>query len=619
MLSLAASLPALGQFQLVPLPREQAPVRSAARTKATELRLPFWDDFSFTATAVPTDSLWQFSRSIWVNNGMGVNPPSLQVATFDGLDSLGKPYNVNDVLAKGFADKLTSQPIRLDLVEPGARASVYLSFFYQFKGRGEAPDKGDILKLTARDKDGKWETLWAKENDGTLDANTFEQVLLPINDERFFHREFQFRFQNFARLSGPYDTWHVDYIYLHAGRSAADTSYPDRTLATTLSSVLGNYTSIPFQHFKKSTALTKPRFTAFNLRADNNQPLNYFSFANVTSFQSGNAALKKKLLDSAQSIGSVPGLQFVQAEAQNKGLLNLISLAADSAHINIKLGLSTKDNVTPDQQGDYDEQQFKPVDFRLNDTLQVQYTLSNYYAYDDGIAEYGAALNQPGAQVAYEFNMRTTDPDTVVAIDLYFPRFGDETSQLIELRIWRDLSETPNSVVYREVFTLPRSEQNLFIRKRLTAPIGVARQFYIGWRQSSAAVVAVGLDKNTDSGDKIFSNTVGVWEKNQILKGSLMLRPVFGKGDKAAVDPINSIADAEQPPVVYPNPSAGFFFLPATCQLLGIYDTTGRSITFSFDAQADKLVVQVHAVAGIYLLKMLHQGRPHTVKLMVQP
>src|SRR5882672_11617267 len=55
------------------------------------MRLPFWDDFSFnnphhidSLANFPYDSLWQYGRSIWVNTGMGINPPTIKVATFDG-------------------------------------------------------------------------------------------------------------------------------------------------------------------------------------------------------------------------------------------------------------------------------------------------------------------------------------------------------------------------------------------------------------------------------------------------------------------------------------------------------------------------------------------------------
>src|SRR5258707_2913090 len=117
----------------------------AARVESlSAMKLPFWDDFSFNNSPknYPHDSLWQYGHSVWVNTGMGINPPTLNVATFDGMDSTGLPYNINIPTAKGVADRLTSQPIRMDLVNPSLRSSVFISFYYQYEGNGEPPDPG---------------------------------------------------------------------------------------------------------------------------------------------------------------------------------------------------------------------------------------------------------------------------------------------------------------------------------------------------------------------------------------------------------------------------------------------------------------------------------------------
>ena len=89
-----------------------------ARTQAgTPVLLPFWDDFA-SSEVLLQQTLWFAGNSVSLNNGIGIRPPSKNVVSFDGADSLGKPYNVNDVLAKGYADRLISQPIRMDLVDP---------------------------------------------------------------------------------------------------------------------------------------------------------------------------------------------------------------------------------------------------------------------------------------------------------------------------------------------------------------------------------------------------------------------------------------------------------------------------------------------------------------------
>src|SRR5688572_2450006 len=200
---------ASGQISLVPIPHSGGSAKetnAAARTKVT-VSLPFWDDFSQSNSPVPSQENWSAGASTWVNDGLGINPPSINVASFDGVDSLGKPYSVTDVLAKGFADKLESQPIDLAAVSGAERNSVFMSFYYQMKGRGELPDAGDKLILEFKTADNKWEQVWTVENNGTQAVDVFTQVVVPVAADRFFHNAFRFRFKNFARLSGPYDTW----------------------------------------------------------------------------------------------------------------------------------------------------------------------------------------------------------------------------------------------------------------------------------------------------------------------------------------------------------------------------------------------------------------------------
>lgn len=570
-------------------------------------------------------SRWTASTSAWVNSGLAIQPPSINVATFDGIDSLGKPYSVNDVLAKGFADKLESQPIDLLAVPTSSRASVYFSFYYQLRGRGEAPELGDRLILEFLNKDKKWEQIWTRENDGTLSPDVFNQVILPITEDRFFHAGFRFRFKNFARLSGPYDSWHLDYIYLNDGRTAGDTSYPDRSVVSTLTSIFGVVRAMPKAHFfaAGNAVLTKPSFIIHNLRVGNDQPVNYFSFAQVSKFSGGvETKLPNKLLDSAASIGSVKGLEFRTVQANNTGLLGLLDPTSDSLRIRLKLGLSSGDNIVPapNVAGDYDSAKFAPIDFRHNDTLRAEYWLSSYYAYDDGGAEYGAGLNQPGSQVAYQFDLAGVEDATVTHLQMYFPRFGDETSQVIELRIWNDLSEDVNSLLYKEVVTLQRNELNNFWIKKLNKAVAVKKTFYVGWRQTSAAVIAVGLDKNNDTGDRISFNINGTWQQNKLVVGSLMIRPVIGAPVQPGPDPVDGVEEVLTTSwAPYPNPSEGTFNIPASAEDISLSDISGRSIDFTASPMADRTEVAITRPSpGLYIIRMNVLGQRRACKIMVR-
>ena len=137
--------PAVAQLKVYPLPRTSERQPSKPKEKKTVTRtqeltprsLPFWDDFSWTAVNntgdtianYPVDSLWVNNFKVWINDGLGLNPPSINVASLNGLDSADNSPYADQSTATGFRDTLVSQPIKLDEVESAARNSVYLSFF----------------------------------------------------------------------------------------------------------------------------------------------------------------------------------------------------------------------------------------------------------------------------------------------------------------------------------------------------------------------------------------------------------------------------------------------------------------------------------------------------------
>src|SRR5690606_1246798 len=133
---------------------------------------------------------------------------------FNALDSTGTPYNVIETSLSGYTDTLTSVAIRMDEVLPIERGSGYLSFEYQWRGNGEPPDPGDFLQVELKNIDGTWEIAQTIFGELPEDETAFNTALIQISEDRFFHDDFQFRIRSFGRLSGRYDTWMVDYIYL---------------------------------------------------------------------------------------------------------------------------------------------------------------------------------------------------------------------------------------------------------------------------------------------------------------------------------------------------------------------------------------------------------------------
>jgi hypothetical protein len=582
------------------------------------LGLPFWEDFSDTKTTSANADRWLYGKSILVNDGLAIHPPSIGVATFDGVDSLGKPYSSTDILAKGYSDKLVSMSIDLSVIPEANRDSVFLSYQYQIKGNGEIPDDGDRLLVSFLDENSEWVPVDTVNNDGTLLTDIFYTSFIQIADPRYYHPDFKFMIQNFARRSGPYDAWHLDYIYLNKGRSVKDISFPDRTVSSPPTSLFGQYWIMPIDHFvANGGAMTPPSIIATSMQTANPQPIDFSNSATLTYWSNkvGTSVTQPLDVDHKFDTALYVG-KFQKIVAKN--LPDLVSYSnSDSIKVRYKFWLNTRDNDSiflgpaPDSTvGDYDPRIYSPIDFRANDTTYAAYALSNKYAYDDGEAEYGAGLNQPGAQLAYRYDLVGKEEDNVTFLEMYFPRFGDESSQVIELRIWDTLDQDP---IYTGVVSLQRSQENQFWLTELGTPVPVKQSFYVGWKQNAAAVIAAGLDKSNDTGDRMWYNTNGRWVQNDLVHGSLMFRPIFGEGQ------VKSGLKDETTLTIYPNPSNGEFHFGGTAEQISVYDIAGRAIPhFKETTQSETIIHMTNATPGIYIIRAQVAGAIRTAKVMIR-
>ena len=147
-----------------------------------------------------------------------IHPWTIGVATFDGLDETGYPHDWSASGATGWADDLTSKPIDLSSYSIGD--SVYISFFYQAGGLGNAPESDDSLVLEFYlPSTSSWQSFWGI-NGFTSDEWYYEHLIL--DDPNYFQNGFQFRFRSYGSLMGSLDHWNLDYVYLNETRSVAD-------------------------------------------------------------------------------------------------------------------------------------------------------------------------------------------------------------------------------------------------------------------------------------------------------------------------------------------------------------------------------------------------------------
>ena len=174
---------------------------------ASAVALPFLDDFSYNSY-FPDNLLWEDS-AVFINRSYPINPVTIGVATFDGLDANGMAYDISASTQAQRADSLTSRAIDLSVVD-----SAYLLFYYQAEGLGDNPQTEDSLVLeflTGVDTAGLpvWKHIWSIPGQTTQE---FQRMEFNIVGANYLHAGFRFRFRNYATLSGNYDHWHIDYV-----------------------------------------------------------------------------------------------------------------------------------------------------------------------------------------------------------------------------------------------------------------------------------------------------------------------------------------------------------------------------------------------------------------------
>jgi hypothetical protein len=635
---------AFGQLKIYPHPHKSGSGSSLTKSHNSTARskeivpksLPFWDDFSSIPvddtsnilSNYPVDSLWINNYTVWINNGVGINPPSINIATFDGLDSAFLPYS-DQVLTNGLRDSLVSQGIKLGEPEVtvAERNNVYLSFFYQWQGNGEAPDPADYFRVEFKNDLGDWETVMTIFPKSSFNRSEFYDTLIKVEGDRFFHNTFQFRFKNYGRLSGPYDTWNMDYVYLNKNRNVDDSDFPDQAIASTLTSLFNRYQAIPYAHFLNTNSLTSPKFDVFN-GLNEFTDLTYLTEGTFQNYVDGGLTetFISNLGGSDTSAINDDGSGIIFPLEKRTVTLEYIpnasdpaqfDPAADSVLIRLKVKLFTGDTFDPKTGGfanDYDLN-YLPIDFRCNDTINARYFLNDYYAYDDGIAEYAAGLTQAGNRAALLFEMLTSEADTLVGIDIYVPDYGLSSNLTTDFYVYKDEEGKPGDILYSiPSFSVQRKGLNTFQRIRILEPFLVETKFYIGWKAPVGATLKIGLDLNNNAGDKIFVNTNGTWSQNADIAGSLMIRPVFGSGEI-----ITGIGEEGDEISVFPNPNAGEFYVRGEFDALHILNITGQSIPFKVqDVGSDRKILLQDVAAGLYILKVQQGNKIRTEKIIIK-
>ncbi len=611
-LGITISLVSHAQFYFTPVGGKlynQKIINQPLEQDSTEtfLTLPFFEDFSdYGLRFSPDTNRWQQQSGVLINNTLAITPPSTGVATFDGSNLNGQPYNQENPNVAGVADVVTSQFFNLAAYDTG---QLKMSFYWQAQGKGEQPDAADSLILQFKASSGRWFNAWSVGGGEAPEA--FKQETVTIADTLFLHEAFQFRFQNIGKLSGAFDAWHLDYIHFYDSLADDPNLRFDVALSEQPNSFLKNYHDMPLEQFliAPQEELVDTVFAAiqhladtFNVISHRFQLLNTGDTAVLSEWQTG-------------SIGqstSFSGTNIIR----NLETIRLAALPQSSAFQNIQgnsVAYEMRFLVNSNERD-------RLIPTTRNDTLLHKVTLHNYYAYDDGTAEFGIGIQEKFGQLAYQFTLNK--PDTLTAVDFSFIQLGASLSgESLRMKIWQVLEtgEVENTPQYIQgvVVAYPQ-ERNGFIRFELDKPQVLEGTFFIGFEQLTNQRVTLGYDVNTKGGDKIFFNIGNGWEQNNQFEGSIMMRPVFAvvEGEE---EPLSFTGDKYFPNLlVYPNPTKQYITIEGEVESATLYGIDGnekQSQYFSNIFSTKQLNLQ-GLPNGLYFLK-ISRGQYQTIEKVI--
>ncbi|GDX52576.1 hypothetical protein LBMAG27_16230 [Bacteroidota bacterium] len=554
------------------------------------VQLPFIDDFSYSQLnpnhKYPDQNLWM-DIDCFVNTTYPILPPSIGVATFDGLNEKGEPYDPSastqvDLTSSYPADSLTSLPINMNSIS--VADSVYLSFFYEKMGIGDYPNVGDKLLLELKKNDGTWNEVWEMDGDGSIPTVIkFRQIMIPIIDAAYFFNGFQFRFRNYATTSGNNDHWHIDYVRLDSSRSYSDTLIRDVAAVYTPGTILNKYQFMPWTQFRNNQstelAATFP-FVVHNMSSIAFNANNKYSASEYFSPFSQNIMF-------SNGVGNSFNFSSGSFLTQNNSTGNdTASISGDSALLLIKC-LITSDSTDKNLR---------------NDTAYRVQPFYNFYAHDDGSAEKAYALYGGGSKLAYKFYVNV--PDTLRAIQIHFAHITTDVSdKFLSIMLWKSVLPI-EQLQYEQDFLQPTyiDSINGFATYILDTPQAISDTFLVGWLQTYPDYLNVGLDKNTDSHQYVFYQTsVNPTFVQSTAIGSIMIRPVVGA--KLTYTSVQNISVETISVNCFPNPVDDILHLNVkgiNHAELFITDLTGRTIQIS--EGTDENIFVGNLSPGMYLL-----------------
>ena len=553
---------------------------------------PFFQDSArqFFLPVSDPNLLW-VDNYVYHNYRFGDHPRTLGVMTFDGLDESGYPYAIGTT-SSGYADVLTSKPIDLSGMSPAD--SVYISFIYQPQGFGDEPESTDSLLLEFFDSaNNQWNRIWG---DTGRNVSPFRIVHLPLTGNNYFTDAFQFRFRNYGGLSGSLDHFHLDMVYLREATPPAyiDTVFKDFSFVYPVNSLLNDYTSVPWDHYKESIDNKMSAAMEVVVFNGSSGPENYQDGAVEISY-------------AGVSEGDFILQGFTLAEQQ----INYAALDFATSYHDLKSGYE----FPRDLSGVYEEFDVRVnasaqyPNYEPNDSTAFTQGFYNFYSYDDGSAE--AAFGPTGAQARLAIHFEAYQPDSLIGVKLCFvPSVNDVSNKLFLLTVWDDENGEPGAVLYEDDVFNPRNptysqDKNQYLDYYFidTMKVPVGNSFFIGWRQLDPERLNLGFDRNIDQSDEIFySVNGGVSWLVSPFSGSAMVRPIFSTQMDASLGLIEPETESIQI-LIFPNPVRDEVFIKNAGESLNeklLLDAAGRVLMSTMEDSFDLQTLD----SGIYFISV---------------
>ena len=553
------------------------------------ITLPFFDDFSYNSYVANID-LWQQS-SVFINRTYPINPITIGVATFDGLDEYGFARNFFQVNSSAPSDTLLSHEIDLSVVD-----TAYFMFYFQAKGIGDSPQHNDSLVLEFFSNNLIWEQVWFSLGQPMQE---FEKKVQIIDDPKFMHDKFQFRFRNYATISGNFDHWHIDYVKVDEFLNQNDTiKLNDVAFVYAANSFLKKYEQMPWTHFKNNEIIEMNDTVSVLLRnngAGINVDYQYNIYENntlIAHYPTLGVSRNESIFD-YDSIGNF--------EYENPPITvnssDFSSLFPDSVSFKVQHIISTGFN-----------------DNKWNDTLSYIQQFNSSFAYDDGVAESAYGINTSGAKLAYQFKLNR--PDTLRAIEMYFPQMLDSVNHIpFYLTVWNNNAGQPGSILHQQEVYPNHTENGEFHYYYLDSLFQIIGAFYVGWEQTTNDLLNIGLDKNKLANQFMFYNIGSGWT-NSSYPGSWMIRPIVSM-DEIILTQEELKMDIFK---LYPNPVNQYLniLLSTIDNVILIYNLQGELVKTSFVSTTYCKLNITDLSSGMYVVEVKNKKGRNFQKFIIE-